>query len=193
MDRPEDVDVTKILKKASGGDDSAVRRLMPLVYNELRALAESYLQRERPDHTLQATALVHEAYVRLIKQEDVEWQNRAHFFGVAAQAIRRILVDHARGRQRAKRGGNRQRVHLDEDIALTKEPDLDLLALNEAMEKLAAFHERAARVVELRFFGGLSREEVAEFLGVSLRTVGDDWRLARAWLRRGLEGQRPDR
>jgi len=187
MGESNSVDLTKVLQKASCGDDSAVKRLMPLVYNELRALAESYLQQERPDHTLQATALVHEAYVRLIKQEDVEWQNRAHFFGVAAQAIRRILVDHARGHKRAKRGGGRQRVHLDEDVALSGAPDVDLLGLDEAMERLAAFHERAARVVELRFFGGLSREEVAEFLGVSLRTVGDDWRLARAWLRRELE------
>lgn len=159
---------------------------MPLVYNELRALAESYLKQERPDHTLQATALVHEAYMKLIKQEDVEWQNRAHFFGVAAQAIRRILVDHARHHQRAKRGGGRQRVQLDEDVALLDQSDLDLLALDEAMEKLAEFHERASRVVELRFFGGLSREEAAEFLGISLRTVSDDWRMARAWLRREL-------
>jgi RNA polymerase sigma-70 factor (ECF subfamily) len=187
-----DSNVTRILKRASCGDDSAVKRLMPLVYDELRALAESYLRQERPDHTLQATALVHEAYVRLIKQEDVEWQNRAHFFGVAAQAIRRILVDHARGHKRAKRGGDRQRLHLEEDIALSDAPDLDLLALDEAMEKLAAFHERAAHVVELRFFGGLNREEVAEFLGISLRTVADDWRLARAWLRRELrEGPSP--
>ena len=181
------VDITRILKRASCGDDSAVKRLMPMVYAELRALAESYLRQERPDHTLQATALVHEAYVRLIKQEDVEWQSRAHFFAVAAQAIRRILVDHARGHQRAKRGGDRQRVRLDEDMAVAQQGDLDLLALNEAMEKLSDFHERAARVVELRFFGGLSRQEVAQFLGVSLRTVGDDWRLARAWLRRELE------
>jgi len=157
----KDIDVTRILKKASCGDDSAVRQLMPLVYDELRALAESYLRQERPDHTLQATALVHEAYVRLIKQEDVEWQNRAHFFGVAAQAIRRILVDHARGHQRVKRGGGRQRVQLDEEIALPERRDLDLLTLDEAMEKLADFHERAARIVELRFFGGLSRQEVA--------------------------------
>ncbi len=179
-------DVTTILKQASGGDDSAVRHLLPLVYNELRALAQSYLKQERPDHTLQATALVHEAYMKLIKQEDVEWQNRAHFFGVAAQAIRRILVDHARHHQREKRGGDRQRVHLNEDVALEDHSDLDLLALDEAMDKLADFHERASRVVELRFFGGLSREEVAEFLGISLRTVSDDWRMARAWLRREL-------
>ena len=182
-----DQDVTRILKKASCGDDSAVRRLMPLVYDELRALAESYLQRERPDHTLQATALVHEAFVRLVKQDEVEWQNRAHFFGIAAQMIRRILVDHARGHDRAKRGGGRQRVRLDEDVVLLEDRDLDLLAVDEALRKLADFHHRAAQVVELRFFGGLTREEVADFLKTSLRTVGDDWRLARAWLRRELE------
>ena len=190
MDDSGETDVTGILERASRGEDSAVRMLMPLVYDELRALAESYLRLERPDHTLQATALVHEAYVRLIKQEGVEWRNRAHFFGVAAQAIRRILVDHARGRHRAKRGGGRQRVRLDEDVALLKDCDVDLIALDEALCNLAGFHARAARVVELRFFGGLGREEVGEFLGVSLRTVGDDWRLARAWLRREL-GREP--
>lgn len=184
---PDDIDVTKILKEACEGDDSAVKRLMPLVYDELRALAASYLRHERPDHTLQATALVHEAYVRLIKQEDVEWHNRAHFFGVAAQAIRRILVDHAKGRSRAKRGGGHHRLRLDEGVALFDAPNQDLLALDRALKKLAAVHGRAARVVELRFFGGLNREEVAEFLRISLRTVADDWRLARAWLRRELQ------
>ncbi len=164
---------------------------MPLVYEELRALAESYLQRERPDHTLQATALVHEAYVRLVKQEDVEWQNRAHFFAVAAQAIRRILVDHARGHQSAKRGGDRQRVRLDQDLALP-EPDLDLLAVDEALEELACLHERQARIVELHFFGGLSLKEVAEYLGLSSRTIDGDWHMARAWLRSKLrEGSQP--
>jgi RNA polymerase sigma-70 factor (ECF subfamily) len=186
MGTPGAEDLTGILNRASRGDDSAVNRLMPLVYDELRALAESYLQQERPDHTLQATALVHEAYVRLVRQEEVEWQSRAHFFAVAAQAIRRILVDHARGRQRAKRGGDRQRVRLEEDVALAKGRDLDLLALDEAMEKLATLHERQARIVELRFFGGLSLKDVAKFLGISPRTVDGDWSMARAWLRREL-------
>jgi len=179
-------DVTQILKRASDGDDSAVNRLLPLVYNELRALAESYLQRERPDHTLQATALVHEAYVRLIKQEDVEWKNRAHFFAVAALAIRRVLVDHARAHQRVKRGGDRERVHLDEDAAFVVDPDPDLLAIDEALKKLAGLHQRQAKIVELRFFGGLSLKDVARFLGVSHRTVDGDWSMARAWLRREL-------
>ncbi len=180
-------DVTNWLRRASDGDDSAVNHLMPLVYDELRAWAESYLKNERPGHTLRATALVHDAYMRVIKQEDVQWQNRAHFFAVAAQAIRRILVDHARGKQRQKRGGDRQRVHLDEDLALDKGEGLDLLALDEAMDKLATLSERQARIVELRFFGGLALKEVAEVVGVSPRTVDGDWHMARAWLRRQLQ------
>lgn len=179
-------DVTQILRRASDGDDSAVNRLMPLVYDELRALAESYLKQERSDHTLQATALVHEAYVRLIKQEDVEWQNRAHFFAVAAQAIRRILVDHARSHNRIKRGGDRERVQLSDDVVLLEDRDLDLIALDEGMKKLATLNSRQAQIVELRFFGGLSLKEVANFLGVSPRTVDGDWSMARAWLRREL-------
>lgn len=182
-------DVTRMLKQASAGDESAINRLLPMVYDELRALAESYLQRENPGHTLQATALVHEAYLRLVKQEDVEWQNRAHFFALAAQAIRRILVDHARGRGRAKRGGDRERVTLDEDVALTSDRDVDLIELDAALEKLARLHERQARIVELRFFGGLTLREAAEVLGVSPRTIDGDWSMARAWLRREL---RPD-
>jgi RNA polymerase sigma-70 factor (ECF subfamily) len=180
-------DVTAILKRASAGDESAISRLLPVVYDELRALAESYLRCERPDLTLQATALVHEAYVRLIKQEEVEWQNRAHFFALAAQAIRRILVDHARGHQRAKRGGDRQRVRLDENLVAPQERDQDVLAIDEALKDLARLHPRQAQIVELRFFGGLSLKEVAEFLQVSPRTVDGDWRMARAWLRRELQ------
>ena len=178
-------DVTTLLKRATDGDDSAVNRLVPLVYDELRALAESYLMRERANHTLQATALVHEAYLRLIDQRDVRWKNRAHFFAVAAQAIRRILVDHARGHRRAKRGGDRQRVRLDEDVMPLEDRDLDLLALDDALE-------RQARIVELHFFGGLSLKDVAAFLGVSPRTVDGDWSMARAWLRRELgKGSQP--
>jgi RNA polymerase sigma factor (TIGR02999 family) len=182
-------DITRILKEATAGDDSAVNHLLPLVYDELRALAESYLKCERPDHTLQATALVHEAYVRLIKQEDVEWQNRAHFFAVAAQAIRRILVDHARGHERIKRGGRQERVQLDDDIAVLAERNLDLLALDEALQSLAQLHPRQALIVELRFFGGLSLKEVAAYLDVSPRTVDGDWAMARAWLRRELRAE----
>lgn len=191
MSDPTRTDVTLWLKKAGDGDDSAVNRLMPLVYDELRALAESYLKQERPGHTLQATALVHDAYVRLVKQEDVEWKNRAHFFAVAAQAIRRILVDHARGRKRQKRGGDRQRVRLDENVALVKSPDVDLLSLDEAMVQLAKLDPRQAQIVELRFFGGLSINEVASYLDVSPRTVDGDWSMARAWLRRAMQTEGP--
>ncbi|MGD8451970.1 MAG: sigma-70 family RNA polymerase sigma factor [Phycisphaerae bacterium] len=183
----ERTDITQILRRASEGHESAVQRLLPLVYEELRALAQSYLSQERPDHTLQATALVHEAYVRLIRQEDVEWRDRAHFFAVAAQAIRRILVDHARARQRVKRGGGRERVQLETDIVQVPQARVDVLAVDEALEKLAAIHERQARIVELRFFGGLNLKEVAEYLGVSPRTVDGDWSMARAWLRRELQ------
>lgn len=179
-------DVTTLLAQASSGDKSAVHRLLPLVYDELRRLAAFYLRRERSDHTLQATALVHEAYLRLIKQDQVDWQNRAHFFGVAAQSIRRILVDHARHHQRVKRGGDRQRIALDDDVAIDKGRDLDLVALDDAITKLAEHNKRGAQIVELRFFGGLTREEVAEYLGISIRTVADDWRFSRAWLRREL-------
>jgi RNA polymerase sigma factor (TIGR02999 family) len=186
VNEPDRQQLTTILKRASAGDESAVNRLMPLVYDELRALAESYLRRERSDHTLQATALVHEAYVRLIDQRDVEWRNRAHFFAVAAQAIRRILVDHARTHKRAKRGGGYQRVQLDADVAALPETDIDLLALDEALGRLADLHARQAQIVELRFFGGLSLKEVAEYIGVSPRTVDGDWSMARAWLRREL-------
>ena len=186
MDTSDSGAVTRILQRASDGDDSAVNQLMPLVYDELRALAESYLKTERPGHTLQATALVHEAYVRLVKQEDVEWRSRAHFFAVAAQAIRRILVDHARSRHRVKRGGEHQRVLLDEGAMPAQEREADLVALDDALERLAQLHERQARIVELRFFGGLTLKDVAEYLGVSPRTVDGDWSMARAWLKREL-------
>lgn len=189
MGKPGRTDITQMLVRASRGDEFAVNRLLPLVYEELRALAESYLQRERPDLTLQATALVHEAYLRLIKQEEVQWQNRAHFFAVAAQAIRRILVDHARGHARQKRGGDRERVRLDEDVAVSPERDLDLVAVDEALLELAQLNQRQAQIVELRFFGGLSLRDVAEVLKVSPRTVDGDWSMARAWLRRELQGE----
>jgi len=181
-------DVTAILQNASRGDESAVNRLLPLVYNELRALAERLLEQERPGNTLQATALVHEAYVRLIKQDEVEWRGRAHFFAVASQAIRRILVDHARARQTAKRGGDRARVRLEEEGGPALEPDVDLVALDEALARLAELHPRQAQVVELRFFGGLTLQEVAQYLDVSPRTVDGDWSVARAWLRREIRG-----
>jgi RNA polymerase sigma factor (TIGR02999 family) len=159
---------------------------MSQLYDELRALAERVLRSERPDHTLQPTSLVHEAYLRLAKQDQVRWKSRSHFMAMAATMIRRILIDHARGRAALVRGGGRERVTLDDSDGLATEGDLDLDALDEALRKLAAFDERRSRVVELRFFGGLTNEEIGEVLGVSKWTVVDDWRLARAWLRREL-------
>jgi RNA polymerase sigma-70 factor (ECF subfamily) len=176
------MDITQVLKRAAGGDSSAVNRLLPMIYNELRALAEACLRREPQAPTLQATALVHEAYIRLIRQEEVQWRDRAHFFAAAAQAIRHVLVDYIRTRRRQKRGGGLERVRLDEDLAVTPERDLDLLALDEALNRLARLHPRQAQIVELRFFGGLSPEEIAEYLEVSPRTVFGDWRMARTWL-----------
>ncbi|MFH1746614.1 MAG: sigma-70 family RNA polymerase sigma factor [Planctomycetota bacterium] len=186
---PERVDITGILQRASDGDDSAVNRLLPLVYDELRALAESYLQQERPDHTLQATALVHEAYLRLVRQEEVQWRSRAHFFAVSAQAIRRILVDHARGHKRLKRGGDWERVRLEQEELWLSQTSVDVLALDEALEKLGQLHPRQAQIVELRFFGGMSLKEVARYLDISPRTVDGDWSMARAWLRRELRSE----
>lgn len=174
----------------SNGDQSALERLTPLVYTELRRLAARYLRRERTGHTLQSTALVHEAYLRLIDQNRVQWQNRAHFFGVAAQLIRRILVDHARNRNAHKRGAGAVKLALDEAIALPQQRDLDLVALDDALETLAKLDPQQARVVELRFFTGLSVEETAEVLQISPATVKREWTAAKAWLYREISGER---
>jgi RNA polymerase sigma factor (TIGR02999 family) len=179
-------DVTQILHEVSGGDRDAPARLMPLVYQELRRLANHYLQQERQDHTLQPTALVHEAYLKLIDQERVDWQNRAHFFGVAAQLMRRILVDHARRHRASKRGGFQQKLTLDEAADYSQPRDVDLLALDDALNALAQLDARQSRIVELRFFGGLTIEETAEALSVSPATVKVDWNMAKAWLRREI-------
>lgn len=180
--------VTELLREVTAGSDSAVNRLLPLVYDELRALAEHYLRAERPDHTLQATALVNEAYLRLVDQRQTDWADRNHFFAIAAQAIRRVLVDHARGKNRQKRGGDARRESLDDAIGSTAglSDAVDLLALDEALNDLSRLNERQARIVELRFFGGLAIEEIAELVGASPRTVDGDWAMARAWLRRAL-------
>jgi RNA polymerase sigma factor (TIGR02999 family) len=178
--------VTALLKDWSGGDGHALERLIPLVYSELRRLAASYLRRERADHTLQPTALVHEAYLRLVDQKRVDWQSRAHFFGIAAQMMRRVLVDHARRRQAAKRGSRTYRISIAEDLP-GAERDPELLSLDEALRGLEALDPRQARVVELRFFGGLSVEETAELLGVSPATVKREWQTARAWLAREIQ------
>lgn len=180
--------ITQLLVRWNDGDESALEQLMPLVYAELRRLATNYLRRERQGHTLQPTALVNEAYLRLVDQTNAKWQNRAQFYGIAAQLMRRILVDHARQRQADKRGGSRlQRVSVSNVAGLTTKPDFDLLALNEALEELAELDPQQSRIVELKFFGGLSIEEVAEVMQIGHATVERDWKMARAWLRRKLE------
>jgi RNA polymerase sigma factor (TIGR02999 family) len=179
-------EITNMLQDWSEGDREVPARLMPLVYDELRRLALSYLRRERPDHTLQPTALVNEAYLRLADQSNVGFHDRAHFFGVAAKVMRRILVDHARRHHAEKRGGLNHKVPLEDLAATPAGFDFDLVALDDALQALAAQDKRKSRIVELRFFGGLSVEETAEVLGVSAPTVKNDWRLAKAWLRREL-------
>jgi RNA polymerase sigma-70 factor, ECF subfamily len=175
-------DVTSLLSELARGDQGAADRLMPLVYDELRRLARSYMRRERPDHTLQATALVNEAYLKLVRQREVNWQGRSHFFGIAAQLMRRILIDHARGHLRAKRGGTNVVLPLNEALAFSPEQSEELLRLDEALERLTKKDPRQAKIVELRFFGGLSVDEAAEFLEISPKTVKRDWALAKAWL-----------
>ena len=184
-------DVTLLLVRWGKGDEDAREQLMPLVYDELHRLAGAYLRRERRDHTLQATALVNEAYLKLIDQRHANWQNRAQFFGVAAQLMRRVLVDHARAYNAAKRGGQYYNITLSDAHRFGDEPDLDLLALHEALDRLAAIDADQARIVELRFFGGLTIEEAAEVAAVSHATVEREWRMARAWLRRELSRSGP--
>ncbi|HUN80796.1 MAG TPA: sigma-70 family RNA polymerase sigma factor [Phycisphaerae bacterium] len=175
-------DVTQLLSAIADGNDSAINRLLPLVYNELRRLAEAFLVKERSDHTLQATALVHEAYLKLVDQTRARWQDRAHFFAVASQAMRRILVDHARSREREKRGGGAARVSLESDLFVAYDQSVDLIALDEALTRLATVRPRSLKVVELRYFGGLTIEEAASVLGCSDTIIEREWRFARAWL-----------
>ena len=189
MTQPFPHDITQMLIDWSNGNREALDRLIPVVYAELRRQAARHLRRERPGHTLQTTALINEAYLRLVDQKNVRWQNRAHFFAVAARMMRRILVDHARSHRRAKRGGSAARLPLEEALAVAAEKSsVDLLALDEALERLAAVDARQGQVVELRYFGGLSIEETAEALGVSPATVKNDWNVSKAWLRRELGG-----
>lgn len=187
MTSPESGEVTRILTGAEGlSREEALERLLPVVYDELRALAQARLHRERPDHTLQATALVHEAYIRLVGWGQQPWANRAHFYRAAAEAMRRILIEHARGRGRIKRGGDRVRVDLEHaDLAMWHDPD-DVLALDEGIRRLTKQDPRSAEIVRLRFFAGLSIAETANALGLSVRTVNRDWEFARAWLFRAL-------
>lgn len=187
MPAESSTEVTVLLERWRSGDRAALDLLMPLVYEELRRLARHYLRQERPDHTLQSTALVHEAYVRLVGQDLPEWQSRAHFFGVAARLMRQILVDHARSHQAAKRGGNLPRLTLDESIAGSAPRDWDILALNDALSHLADISPKQSEIVELRFFSGLSIEETSDVLGISPATVKRNWIAARAWLFREMK------
>jgi RNA polymerase sigma factor (TIGR02999 family) len=185
-------EVTVLLTKLTRGDKQAASRLIPLVYDELRRLAGHYMRRERNDHTLQATALVHEAYLKLVEQRSVDWQGRAHFMGIAAQLMRRILIDHARGHLRDKRGGGERPIPLDENWMFAPEQSAELIGLDEALERLAKIDLRQAKIVEMRFFGGLSVEETAEVLSISPKTVKRDWTVAKAWLHGELKANHGD-
>jgi RNA polymerase sigma factor (TIGR02999 family) len=188
MPAPAPADVTRLLVAWRGGEASALDRLLPLVYAELRQIAHRYMRDERPNHPLQTTALVHEAYLRLIDVERVDWESRTHFFAVSARIMRRILVEAARRRNAGKRGGDASHVALDEAFVPAPERGADLLALDDALEHLAALAPRKARVVELRYFGGLTVEETAAVLELSAETVMRDWRMAKLWLQRDLSG-----
>lgn len=186
MAQPSVEEITRLLVAWGQGDQTALERLMPLVYEELRRLARRHMNRQRPGHTLQTTALVNEAYLRLIDASQVQWQNRAHFFAVSAQLMRRILVDFARSRKSLKRGGEARQVTLDDSLEVLSERGADLIALDDALNTLGAMNPRQSQIVELRYFGGLSEEEIAEALKISPRTVRREWSLARAWLYREL-------
>jgi RNA polymerase sigma factor (TIGR02999 family) len=185
-------ELTQLLLAWNNGDPTAFDRIVPIVHTELRRLATNYMRRERPGHTLQTTALINEAYMRLVDTQKVPWKDRSHFFGIAAGIMRRILVDFARSRNFQKRGGQASHLQLDGEVGITPAPDENLVALDEALTALAKVNERMARVVELRFFGGLQEVEIASSLGVSPRTVREDWRLAKAWLLRRLTEGVPD-
>lgn len=185
-------EVTQLLIAWSDGDEAALEKLTPLVYAELHQLAQRYMSHERESHTLQTSALINEAYLRLIDWKNVRWQNRAHFVGVAAQLMRKILVDHARNRGRLKRGGAAIKAPLDEAMIISNEPTADLIALDEALNRLATLDERKSRIVELRFFGGMSVDETAVILGTSPRSVAREWNLSKAWLYLELSGEKMD-
>ncbi len=189
---PSPHELTQLLIDWSKGSQDALEQLCPLVYEELRRLAHRYMSRERPGHSLQTTAVVHEAYLRLIDQKHVQWQNRAHFFAIAAQMMRRILITHAQSDAYAKRGGGALKVSLDEAAILSKERAGELLTLDEALKSLTAIDPRRSQVVELRFFGGLSNEEIAEVLKISPNTVTRDWNVAKAWLYREMSKEQAD-
>ena len=185
----ENIQVTELLVAWNNGEETALTKLLPIVEIELRRIAHNYMRRERGNHTLQTSALVNEAFVKLVDQRDVHWQNRSHFFALSAQIMRRILLNHARDRVAGKRGGNAQHVELNDTLILTKEKSAELIALDEALERLAKFDKTKSRIVELRYFGGMTIEETAEVLGIAPVTVSVNWRLAKAWLARDLRGQ----
>ena len=192
MPTPPAKEITQLLRAWSGGDSQALEKLTPLVYAELHRAAERYMSRERPGHMLQTTALIHEVYMRLVDFGQVDWQDRAHFFAVCARLMRRILTDFARSRRTRKRGGDGRQLSLDEKLYVSPEPAPDLVALDEALTRLAGVDERKSQVVELRFFGGLTEEETAGVLKVSRETVKRDWKLAKLWLLRELSAEQPD-
>ena len=196
MDRPTCEDpggeITALLAQLGNGNQEVAPKLIPLVYKELHRLAGAYMQRERVDHTLQPTALVHEAYIKLIQQHSIDWQSRAHFFGIAAQVMRRILVDHARGHLREKRGGGQTAVPIDETLVFAPEQSGELLKLNEALERLTRVDPRQGKIVELRFFGGLTVQQTADLLEISPKTVKRDWSMAKAWLHGELKATHGD-
>lgn len=189
MQTPPPNEITPLLLRWSQGDESALQLLLPVVYQELHRLAQSYLRRERADHTLQPTALIHEAYLRLMKQDFPEWQSRNHFFGVAARLMRQILVEHARAHTAAKRGGGTVDITLDEAWQYSTEKAAELIALDDALQTLAQFDERKVRIIEMRYFGGMSLEETATALNLSIATINNETRLAKAWLHRELSEQ----
>lgn len=191
MTQPSTHEVTELLIEWSNGDKAALDKLMPLIHEELRRLAHYYMSHERPGHTLQTTALVNEAYLRLVNREGVHWQNRAHFFAIAAQVMRTILVDHARSHAYAKRGGGAHKIELDEAMIVSRERAAEVVALDEALKELANFDPQQSRIVELRFFGGLTIEETAEVLDLSPATIKREWSTARAWLYRELSKRAP--
>jgi len=185
--KAQNAELTVLLRAWSDGDETAIEQIAPIVFSELKRLAHRHLANERPNHTLESGALVNEAFMRLVDWKNVQWQNRAHFFAAAAQMMRRILVDYARARGYQKRGGEFQKVGFDESVIISRSRNAIVLALDEALERLAVKDQRKARVVELRFFGGLTTEEIAEVLKVSSNTVLNDWAMARAWLIREME------
>lgn len=186
-------EITQLLAEVREGNSGAESRLASLVYDQLHHIAARYMQRERRDHTLQATVLVHEAYLDLVNQADRTWQNRSHFFAVAAQLIRRILIDHARSRNAAKRGGPRGTLRLDDVLVFSEAKYDELIAIDEALTRLAGWDTRQSRIVELRFFAGLTEEEIAEVLGISVRTVKREWKVAKAWLHGELSSIQSDK